>query len=91
MLQNAYSLAKIGADTAENERTFAENLPKYRNYPTAATPDFRGSPVQAGLPRSPGREEQRSVACPRRQSARLCFFKFRLRTDFFELLLLSTN
>ena len=26
MLQNAYLLAKIGADTAENERTFAENL-----------------------------------------------------------------
>ena len=27
MLQNAYLLAKIGADTAENERHFAENLP----------------------------------------------------------------
>ena len=27
MLQNAYLLAKIGADTAENERNFAENLP----------------------------------------------------------------
>ena len=26
MLQNAYLLAKIGADTAENERTFAKNL-----------------------------------------------------------------
>ena len=26
MLQNAYLLAKIGADTAENERNFAENL-----------------------------------------------------------------
>ena len=26
MLKNAYSLAKIGADTAENERHFAENL-----------------------------------------------------------------
>ena len=25
MLQNAYSLAKIGADTAENERNFAKN------------------------------------------------------------------
>ena len=32
MLQNAYFLAKIGADTAENER----NLPKIGNYPTAA-------------------------------------------------------
>ena len=28
MLQNAYLLAEIGADTAENERYFAENLPK---------------------------------------------------------------
>ena len=26
MLQNAYLLAKIGADTAENEQHFAENL-----------------------------------------------------------------
>ena len=34
MLQNAYSLAKIGADTAESERTFAEILPKTGNYPT---------------------------------------------------------
>ena len=28
MLQNAYVLAKIGADTAENERNFAKRLPK---------------------------------------------------------------
>ena len=34
MLQNACLLAKIGADTAENERNFAENLPKICNYPT---------------------------------------------------------
>ena len=34
MLQNAYLLAKIGADTAENEQQFAENLPKICNYPT---------------------------------------------------------
>ena len=27
MLQNAYFLAKIGADTAENEQDFAEILP----------------------------------------------------------------
>ena len=36
MLNNAYFLAKIGADTAENERNFAEILPKSGNYPTAA-------------------------------------------------------
>ena len=34
MLQNAYFLAKIGADTAESEQHFAENLPKIGNYPT---------------------------------------------------------
>ena len=28
MLQNAYFLAKIGADTAENEQHFAEDLPE---------------------------------------------------------------
>ena len=33
MLQNAYFLAKIGADTAENEQHFAEILPKIGNYP----------------------------------------------------------
>ena len=38
MLQNAYLLAKIGADTAENEQHFAEKLPKIGNYPTAAVP-----------------------------------------------------
>ena len=30
MLQNAYLLAKIGADTAENEQHFAEILPSGR-------------------------------------------------------------
>ena len=34
MLQNAYLLAKIGADTAENEQHFAKNLRKTENYPT---------------------------------------------------------
>ena len=33
MLQNAYFLAKIGADTAENERDFAEMC---QNFATAA-------------------------------------------------------
>ena len=32
MLQNAYFLAKIGADIAENEQHFAEILPKTGNY-----------------------------------------------------------
>ena len=34
MLQNAYFLAKIGADTAENEQHFAEIVPKTGNYHT---------------------------------------------------------
>ena len=38
MLQNAYFLAKIGADTAENERHFAEKLPKIDIYPTDPAP-----------------------------------------------------
>ena len=32
MLKNAYLLAKIGADTAENERKFAQHLAKISNY-----------------------------------------------------------
>ena len=32
MLQNAYFLAKIGADTAENEQHFVDILPKISNY-----------------------------------------------------------
>ena len=34
MLQNAYFLARINADTAENERNFAEILPKIGKYTT---------------------------------------------------------
>ena len=49
MLQNAYFLAKIGADTAENEQHFAEILPKTGNYPT-------GPP---GRPRRERRDEGR--------------------------------
>ena len=40
MLQNAYLLAKIGADTAENEQYFAEILPIGRRRP----PGLRGRP-----------------------------------------------
>ena len=49
MLQNAYFVAKIGADTAENEQHFAENLPKIGNYPTG--PGARsGFPSTGELP-----------------------------------------
>ena len=39
-------LAKIGADTAENERFFAENLPRTGNYPTGPPP---GGPAVHGV------------------------------------------
>ena len=43
MLQNAYFLAKIGADTAENEQHFAENLPKIGNHPAGSTTPTGGA------------------------------------------------
>jgi len=43
MLSNAYFVAKIGADTAENEYHFAENLPKIGNYPTGLRVRASGS------------------------------------------------
>ena len=39
MLQNAYLLAKIGADTAENEQQFAASLPVGRRVAIGAAPD----------------------------------------------------
>ena len=60
MLQNAYFLAKIGADTAENEQHFAENLPIGRR---VAEPDRRGSdPPEAPSYRG-GLDGLRQVAC----------------------------
>ena len=41
MLQNAYFLAKIGADTAENQQHFAEILPIGRRIAEAAEPRRR--------------------------------------------------
>ena len=43
MLQNAYFVAKIGADTAENEQHFAEILPKTGNYPTGPEDGWRAT------------------------------------------------
>ena len=48
MLQNAYFLAKIGADKAENELNVAENLPKIGNYPTGPLPYGSTTLVAAG-------------------------------------------
>ena len=59
MLQNAYFLAKIGGDTAENEQHFAEILPKTSNYPTGRCGRERRSEVvvagaRAARPRGGG-------------------------------------
>ena len=60
MLSNAYFLAKISADTAENEQHFAEILPKIGNYPTGSCqlPDRR----PAGSAPAPARQEVRAAA-----------------------------
>ena len=55
MLQDAYFLAKFGADTAENEQHFAEILLKIGNYRSAYNPasnskkGFRPHGLSAGL------------------------------------------
>ena len=50
MLQNAYFLAKIGADTAENEQHFAEILPKTGNYHTGRAEREGAGPAQRRSP-----------------------------------------
>ena len=60
MLQSAYLLAKIGADTAENERNFAENLQKIGNYPYAEEPEERL--LRGAAAAVPGRGEGRRRA-----------------------------
>ena len=49
MLQNAYLLAKIGPDTAENEQHFAEILPI--GHPRPRPPWTRGTPLGNPGPR----------------------------------------
>ena len=59
MLQSAYFLAKIGADTAENEQQFAEILPIGRRVAAHSTQGERSGPGRlAGLQRA---ERERSV------------------------------
>ena len=65
MLQNAYFLAKIGADTAGNEQHFAEILPKIGNYPTGprTMTDVEGVGLRDRLRVHPvDRQEVRQVA-----------------------------
>ena len=53
MLQNAYFLAKIGADTAENEQHFAEILLKIGNYPTGRRAEAPRGSSAGGTRRAP--------------------------------------
>ena len=79
MLQNAYFLAKIGADTAENEQHFAKKLPKIclrsrpRGRPSAACrpgqsaasgPPRATSAVSFGAPRAPPSPVPKNAAEP---------------------------
>ena len=59
MLENAYLLAKIGADTAENEQHFAEILPKTGNYPTGPLAGPRPLSSPAAGPAAHRREVRR--------------------------------
>ena len=67
MLQNAYLLAKIGADTAENEQHFAKNLRKTDNYPTGPerVHDRRG--LRGGREGGACRRSRRAAPSPRPQ------------------------
>ena len=62
MLQNAYFLAKIGADTAENEQHFAGILPKTGNYPT--TLRSAGGPGRTANPTRSGRRRAVALSGP---------------------------
>ena len=62
MLKNAYSLAKNGADTAENEQQFANILPKFCRSVAGARPAGR----RRAMPRRPGSGARRA---PRRTTS----------------------
>ena len=61
--KNAYLVAKIGADTAENQRKIAKNLPEIGDYPTGPDP----YPVGRG---QQGLEGRRLAERQRRQRGR---------------------
>ena len=69
MLSNAYLLAKIGADTAENEERFAEILPTDALWRLSDVSTSRPAPLPAGALRR--RRQRASVG---KISARCCSF-----------------
>ena len=77
MLQNACLLAKIGADTAENERNFAGHLPTIGTYPTGPLPPGPLSPTatpRRSGPRGAGGRPRRGA--PRLGKKKRTFGKF---------------
>ena len=76
MLQNAYFLAKIGADTAENEQHFAEILPIGRRVADWGVPEPVGLHRQAN-----GEAGEQRVVPLREPAARL---RRRMKNAFFE-------
>ena len=91
MLQNAYFLAKIGADTAENEQHFAEILPKTdHDQPDLllvggrleARAELRRHVVAAEAPRRPGRQPPVGAPGAPRLS-KWSRFSFFFRSPFF--------
>ena len=78
MLQNAYFLATIRADTAENEQNLAEILPKTGNYPT-------GPPGRTGAARSQRRPLPYLPTVLPGSGEQVCF----LSSRFLALLLLA--
>ena len=65
MLQNAYFLAKIGGDTAENEQHFAEILKFCRNFANLVAPGQRAAGARAL-----GRGARRRLRPPRARRPR---------------------
>ena len=63
MLKNTCLLAKIGADAAENERDFAEILPKIGNYPPGPLP-ILGTRGGRRARRGEGRLREGLERCP---------------------------
>ena len=64
MLQNAYFLATIGADTAENEEQFAEILPIDRRVAARAPGGDDGGDPSGGFPRGHHRHRHHHAPDP---------------------------
>ena len=84
MLQNAYFLAKIGADTAENEQHFAEILPRTGNYPTGPPGPQRVRWAAAAPSTRPRRRRRSGRGGTKDGSAHCKFCNFKFFTNFWQ-------